>query len=115
MRKVIYSMGVSLDGYVEGPNRELGWSTPDEELHRFWNDRARETGTFLYGRRLYELMADFWPTADTDPSAPDYVVEFARIWRDMPKVVFSRTLEKVDWNSTLVRGNVAEEVANLKE
>ena len=62
MRKVIYSMGVSLDGYVEGPNRELGWSTPDEELHRFWNDRARETGTFLYGRRLYELMADFWPT-----------------------------------------------------
>jgi len=114
MRKVIYAMNVSLDGFVEGPNRELDWSTPDEELHRFWNDQTRETGTFLYGRRLYELMADFWPTADADPSAPEYVVEFARMWRDMPKVVFSTTLEKVDWNSRLVRDDVAEEVARLK-
>ena len=114
MRKVIYSMGMSLDGFIEGPNRELDWSTPDEELHRFWNDQLREIGTSLYGRRLYELMADFWPTADTDPSAPEYVVEFARIWRDMPKVVFSTTLEKVDWNSRLVRGNIAEEVAKLR-
>ena len=114
MRKVIYSMGVSLDGFVEGPNRELDWSTPDEELHRFWNDQAREIGTSLYGRRLYELMADYWPTADEDPSAPGYVVEFARIWRDTPKVVFSTTLEKVDWNSRLVRDNIAEEVTKLK-
>ena len=114
MRKVIYSMGVSLDGFIEGPNRELDWSTPDEELHRIWNDQARETGVFLYGRRLYELMADFWPTADQDPSAPEYVAEFARIWRDTPKVVFSTTLEKVDWNSTLVKGNIADEVAKLK-
>ena len=114
MRKVIYSMNVSLDGFVEGPNRELDWSTPDEELHRFWNDQEREMGTSLYGRRLYELMAAYWPTADTDPSAPDYVVEFARIWRDKPKIVFSTTLEKVDWNSRLVRDNVAEEVAKLK-
>ena len=79
MRKVIYSMGASLDGFVESPNRELDWSTPAEELHRFWNDRAKKTKTFLYERRLYELMAGFWPTADTDPSAPDYIVEFARI------------------------------------
>ena len=107
-------MGVSLDGFVEGPNRELDWSTPDEELHRFWNDQAREIGTSLYGRRLYELMADYWPTADEDPSAPDYVVEFARIWRDTPKVVFSTTLEKVDSNSRLVRDNIAEEVTKLK-
>jgi dihydrofolate reductase len=114
MRMVIYSMGVSLDGFIEGPNRELDWSTPDEELHRFWNDQARETGIFLYGRRLYELMADFWPTADADPSAPEYVVEFARIWRDMPKIVFSTTLDKVDWNSRLVRDNITEEVAKLK-
>jgi dihydrofolate reductase len=114
MRKVIYSMGVSLDGFVEGPNRELDWSTPDEELHKFWNDQAREIGTFLYGRRLYELMAEYWPTADEDPSAPDYVVEFARIWRDKPKVVFSTTLQKVDWNSRLVRDNIAEEVTKLK-
>ncbi len=69
MRKVIYSMGVSLDGFIEGPNRELDWSTPDEELHRFWNDQARKIGTSLYGPRLYELMADYWPTADTNTSA----------------------------------------------
>jgi len=114
MRKVIYSMGVSLDGFIEAPNRELDWSTPDEELHRFWNDQAREMGTCLYGRRLYELMADYWPTADTNTSAPEHVVEFARIWRDMPKIVFSTTLEKVDWNSRLVRDNIAEEVTKLK-
>ncbi len=114
MRKVIYSMNVSLGGFIEGPNRELEWSTPDEELHRFWNDQAREMGTFLYGRRLYELMADFWPTAETNPSAPEHVLEFARIWRDMPKIVFSTTLEKVDWNSRLVRDNIAEEVTKLK-
>ncbi len=114
MRKVIYSMNVSLDGFVEGPNRELDWSTPDEELHRFWNDRTRESGAFLYGRRMYELMADFWPTADSSPSAPDYIAEFARIWRDTPKIVFSTSLEKVDWNSRLVRDNIAEEVTTLK-
>ena len=114
MRKVVYSMGVSLDGFIEGPNRELDWSTPDEELHTFWNDQTREIGTSLYGRRMYELMAGFWPTADADPSAPSYVAEFARIWRDLPKVVFSTTLEKVDWNSRLVRDDVAEEVMKLK-
>ena len=114
MRKVIYSMNVSLDGFVEGSNRELDWSIPDEELHRFWNDQVREMSAFLYGRRLYELMANFWPTADQDPSAPDYIVEFARLWRDMPKVVFSTTLEKVKWNSRLVRDDIADEVARLK-
>ena len=59
-------------------------------------------GTSLYGPRLYELMADYWPTADTNPSAPGHVVEFARIWRDMPRMVFSTTLEEVDSNSRLV-------------
>ncbi len=115
MRKVVYSMMVSLDGFVEGPNRELDWIIIDEEVHTFSNDEARQTGTFLYGRRLYELMANYWPTADKDPSIPEYMAEFARIWREKPKVVFSRTLEKVEWNSRLVRDNVAEEVMKLKE
>jgi dihydrofolate reductase len=114
MRKVIYSFSVSLDGFIEGPNREIDWSAPDEELHRFFNEQSRQVGTSLYGRRLYELMSAYWPTADADPSAPDYVVEFARIWKATPKVVFSRTLEKVEWNSRLVRDNLAEEVAKLK-
>jgi dihydrofolate reductase len=107
-------MNVSLDGFIEGPNRELDWSIPDEELHQFWNDQARKIGTSLYGRRLYELMAAYWPTAEADPSAPEYVKDFARIWRDTPRVVFSTTLQKVDWNSRLVRDNIAEEVTKLK-
>jgi dihydrofolate reductase len=114
MRKLIYSMFVSLDGFIETRNREIDWSAPDEELHRFANDEARETGTFLYGRRLYEIMVDYWPTADTKPSAPDHEVEFARIWKRMPKLVFSKTLDKVEWNSRLVRDNIAEEIRKLK-
>ena len=114
MGKVIYSMNVSLDGFVEGPNRELDWVIVDEELHKHFNDQARAADTFLYGRRLYELMARDWPTADTNPLAPEYVVEFARIWKDKPKIVFSKTLEKVEWNSRLVRDNIADEIAKLK-
>ena len=114
MRKVIYDMMVSLDGFIEGPNRALDWPIIDEELHQFVNDQQSEIDTYLYGRRLYEIMVDYWPTADMNPSAPRFEVEFARIWKRMPKIVFSRTLEQVEWNSRLVRDNVAEEVAKLK-
>src|SRR2546425_5513827 len=71
-------------------------------------------GAFLNGRVTYELMAGFWPTADTDPSSTGPMVEYARIWRDMPKIVYSRTLERADWNTTVVRDVVAEEVMELK-
>ncbi|HEU0195134.1 MAG TPA: dihydrofolate reductase family protein [Gaiellales bacterium] len=114
MRRLVYSMAVSLDGFVEGPGRELDWSTPDEELHRFWNEQARATSTALYGRRLYGLMAGYWPTADADPAAPPVIAEFAALWREMPKVVFSSTLEAVGWNSRLVRGDAVAEVERLK-
>jgi dihydrofolate reductase len=114
MRKVIYSMGVSLDGFIAGPNGEIDWSAPDEELHRFHNEQAREMGVNLYGRRLHEVMT-YWETADESPSAPEYEIEFARIWKETPKIVFSRTLEKVEGNARLVRDNIAEEVARLKE
>ncbi len=114
MRNVIYSMNVSLDGFIEGPDRGLDWAIIDEELHEHWNDQERAADTFLYGRRMYELMASYWPTADADPSLPPSMAEYARIWRVKPKVVFSKSLEKVEWNSRLVRDNVAEEVATLK-
>src|SRR2546430_14828159 len=78
MRKVIYSMNVSLDGFVEGPNRELDWSTPDEELHRFWNDQEREMGTSLYCRRVYELLAGFWRMVETGGCGRVLVVELVR-------------------------------------
>jgi dihydrofolate reductase len=113
VRKVIYSMGVSLDGFIAGPSGEIDWSAPDEELHRFHNERTRELGVHLCGRRLYEVMT-YWETADENPAAPAHVLEFAGIWKSLPKLVFSTTLERVVGNATLARDGVAEEVARLK-
>jgi dihydrofolate reductase len=114
MRKLIYSMTVSLDGFIADPHGEIDWSAPDEELHRFHNDQTREVGEHLCGRRLYEVMT-YWETADENPSAPEYELEFARIWKEMPKIVFSKTLEKIEGNYRLVRDGVVEEAAKLKE
>jgi len=85
-------MSVSLDGYIEGPNREIDWHLVDDELHRHFNDRLKGMGAFLSGRVTYELMASFWPTADSDPASTPPMVEFARIWRDMPKIVYSNEM-----------------------
>jgi dihydrofolate reductase len=113
MRRVIYSMGVSLDGFIAGPGGEIDWSAPDEELHRFHNQQTRELGAHLCGRRLYEEMT-YWETADENPSAPEHELEFARIWKALPKIVFSSTLESVEGNARLAEGSVADEVAKLK-
>jgi dihydrofolate reductase len=113
-RKVIYSMGVSLDGFIAGPGGEIDWTAPDEELHRFHNQQAREIGVHFCGRRLYEEML-YWETAGENPSSTEYELEFARIWQAMPKIVFSMTLERVEGNARLAIGDVAEEVARLKE
>ena len=114
MRKVIYAMSVSLNGFIEATNGDLSWSFPDEELHKHFNDQETMIDTHLYGRRLYENMAAYWPTADENPSAPEYELEYARIWKSKPKIVFSKTLDRVGWNSRLVRGNIADEVNKLK-
>lgn len=110
-------MGASLDGYMEGPGRDISWHRVDEELHQHMNDTLRGMGGFLSGRVVYELMAAFWPTADQDPDADATMAEFAGIWRDMPKIVYSRTLRDADvgWNTTVVRDVVPEEVRALKE
>ncbi len=105
---------MSVDGYMEGPNREIDWHMVDDELHRHMNGWLAGAGGFLEGRVTYELMAEFWPTADQDRAATPTVVEFARIWRDMPKVVYSRTLERADWNATVVADVVPAEVLTLK-
>lgn len=114
MRKIIWMMSVSVDGYMEGPNQEIGWHLVDDELHQHFNEELSGMGAFLDGRVTYELMAGFWPTADSDPSSSQSVAEFARIWRDMPKMVFSRTLERADWNTTVARDVVVEEINELK-
>ena len=114
MRKLIYSMTVSLDGFIAGRDGEIDWSAPDEELHRFHNRQTRELGAHLCGRRLYQTML-YWETAEENPSAAEHLVEFACIWKALPKIVISRTLEKIEGNARLVRDNVADEVAKLKE
>jgi dihydrofolate reductase len=110
---LIYSMSVSLDGYIAGPDGKFDWSVPSQELHRFHNERARELGCHLLGRSLYETMV-YWETADQDPELGEVEREFARIWQGLPKVVFSTTLEQVEGNTRLVRDGVVEEVERLK-
>ena len=114
MRKLVVMMSVSLDGFMEGPNRELDWHLVDEEFHRHCNDLLAGMGAFLHGRVTYELMASVWPTADQDPESPEPIKEFAGIWLDKPKIVYSRTLETAGWNTTVVREVVAEDVRALK-
>jgi len=114
MRKIVVMMSVSVDGFMEGPNREIDWHLVDEELHQHFNDELATMGAFLDGRVTYELMAAYWPTADRDPASTAPEVEFARIWRDMPKLVFSTTLERADWNTTIVREVDPEAIAALK-
>ncbi|MEU8591584.1 dihydrofolate reductase family protein [Streptomyces sp. NPDC048664] len=114
MRKIVLMMSMSLDGYMEGPNREIDWHLVDDELHRHFNDVLGRMGAFLNGRVTYELMAGFWPTADADPQHTGPMAEFARIWRNMPKVVFSRTLRHADWHTTIVRDIAMDEILALK-
>ena len=114
MRKLIYSFGVSLDGFIAGPDGGFDWAAPDDELHRFHNEQARELGAHLLGRQLYETMV-VWETVDEDPSAPEHILEFAGIWKATPKIVFSTTLERVEGNARLVKDGAGEEVARLKE
>ncbi len=114
MGRLIYGLNVSVDGYIADAQGSIDWSEPSDELHQYWNDFERETALSFYGRRLYELMAAYWPTADQEPDATPLIVDFARIWRNMPKVVFSRTLDSVDWNSRLERADPVAVVSKLK-
>ncbi len=114
MRKIVLWLTVSLDGFFEGPNRELDWHLVDEELHSHFNEVLGDVGAFIEGRVTYELMAAYWPTADQDPTASRPVIEFARIWRDTPKLVFSRTLDRADWNTTILREVDPEQIRALK-
>jgi dihydrofolate reductase len=114
MRRVVLMIGISLDGYIEGPGGDISWHRVDEEVHEHFNEVLGPMGAFLEGRVTYEMMEEFWPTADQGPDVEPSMAEFARIWRGMPKVVYSRTLERVGPNATIVRDVVAEEVMALK-
>jgi len=114
MGKLVYLMNVSLDGYVETRDRGLEWSLVDEEVHTWFNDQTRSTDAFLYGRRINDLMAGYWPTSDTDPNATPAMLEFGRLWNATPRVVFSRTLDGVDPAARLATGTVEEELARVR-
>lgn len=113
MRSVTYSMGVSLDGYIVGPDGSFEWTDPDEDVFRFSIDEIREVGVHLMGRRLYETML-YWETADQDPSLGDSMREWAALWKPLPKVVFSTTLPAVRGNARLASGGLAEEIERLR-
>ena len=114
MRKLTFGMNVSLDGFITAPGDDLGWSVPSDELFRWWSERVATTVLALYGRRLWETMSSYWPTADQQPGATPADLEFARRWQDMPKVVFSSTMITVDWNTRLFTGDAVAEIARLK-
>jgi dihydrofolate reductase len=113
MRSVTYSMGVSLDGYIVGPDGNFGWTEPDEEVFRFVTDETRKIGTQLLGRRLYEKML-YWETAEKDHVLNDAELEWASIWNPIPKVVFSTTLSAVQGNARLASGDLAQEIERLR-
>jgi len=94
MAKLIYSGITSLDGYVADADGNFDWSVPDEEVHTFVNDLERPVGTYLYGRRMYEVMVA-WETAHTPADQPPFMQDFAEIWQAADKIVYSRTLETV--------------------
>ncbi|MHB8682130.1 MAG: dihydrofolate reductase family protein [Acidimicrobiales bacterium] len=103
MTSVVFMMSISLDGYFEGVDGGLEWQLIDGELHAHFNSWLRDATAFFEGRVTWELMAVFWPTADADPDQSPEVREFAPIWRDKPKYVFSRTLQEAGWNTTVLR------------
>jgi dihydrofolate reductase len=114
MGRVTYSMNVSLDGYTNAPDGSLEWIRIDEEVHRWFNDRAREADAFVYGRRMWETMAAYWPTAEADAGDSPAVLDFAGIWNRTPKIVFSATLPSVEHGARLVRGDVADALDDLR-
>lgn len=111
MRKLFLFMMITLDGFFEGPNGELDWHNVDEEFNEFAIHQTSEVGALLFGRKTYEMMASYWPTESAKRDDP--VV--AGLMNSLPKIVFSKTLAKVEWeNSRLAKGHVAEEITRLK-
>jgi dihydrofolate reductase len=114
MALIEYSANLSLDGYIEDEDGSLDWSSPSEEVHRYWNRLTEELNGNIMGRRLYETMIPFWPEALANPQGPDYVDEFARAWDRTRRLVASRTLTSVEGGCELIEGDPAEFVAGLR-
>lgn len=108
-RKIVFSMIASADGYVVDTDGSFSWATPDEEVHQYFNDLEKETDTHLYGRVMYELMAQYWPSVSDESDESTVVKEYARYWQDAEKIVFSTTLNEVHTEKTTLLGSVDPE------
>src|SRR5688572_8271102 len=113
MRPVTYSMNMSLDGYIVGPDGRFDWTAPVPEVFRFWIDEIRGVGVHLMGRRLYETML-YWETADQERSLDEAELEWVALWNPLPKVVFSNTLSAVQGHARLASGGLVDEIARLR-
>jgi dihydrofolate reductase len=112
VRKLFAFNMVSLDGFFEGPNQNISWHNVDDEFNQFAIEQTSSVDTILFGRVTYELMASYWPSPAA--TADDPIV--AGLMNSLPKIVFSRTLQKAEWNNTrLINDNVAEEISQLKQ
>lgn len=114
MRKVIMSIPITLDGYIEGPNHELDWVIADDELHDFYSELLANADLIFYGRITYELMANYWPTATLDTSLPKGMTRFANTLNPMQKIVFSKSLKNVGWNTQISKVVDPDEIKRLK-
>jgi dihydrofolate reductase len=114
-RRLFVSMIVSLDGYIEGPNRELDWFVEEPQFEQYADEMIDSVGVALYGRRAYEAMLSYWPNAELNPRSPADL-SFARRMNALPKIVLSRTLQRADWNNTrIVSDQVKETLIELKQ
>lgn len=112
MRKVMYYVHQSLDGFIEGPGGEFDWAQLGPELGEYSMGLTDRADTFLYGRTVWEMMSSYWPNAEA-MNPDEHAIAFAPVWRTTPKVVLSTTLEKADWNTRIVRS--VDEIEAIKQ
>jgi dihydrofolate reductase len=111
--RIVYSMMMSLDGYIAGPDGDIGLPVPEGALHRHFNEMMKQTSMELCGRRMYEMMR-YWDSPEREISASEVERDFARAWQETPKIVFSTTLREVGPNAKLMNGDVENVVSSLK-
>jgi dihydrofolate reductase len=114
MGKLVYTMLISLDGYFEDSNRGFDWAEPKQDLHEYFNKMEASTEILIYGRKMYEIMT-FWENLKDQDDYPDYIHDYAKIWKTKRKIVFSRTLEKVETSKTILKHDCSEsELLSIK-
>lgn len=114
MRKIVLSVPITLDGFIEGPHRELDWVIADDELHDFYTKLLQDADLLIYGRVTYELMVNYWPMAPSDPNATGSMKHFAETLNPMRKLLYSTTLKQVGWNTQLRSSFNPQEIQELK-